>query len=88
MLRVIVSAVFSRGLHNEQMMEQTRSFLAENRQSMVGIFKRLAKIGGAAAAAHRNTLDDLAKSYMALVAGTDFLEVCWRAYGACPESFD
>ncbi|KAL4891288.1 nucleoporin Nup186/Nup192/Nup205 [Aspergillus ambiguus] len=73
-LRVIVSAVFSRGLHNEHMMEQTRSFLAENRQSMVGIFKRLAKIGGAAAAAHRNTLDDLAKSYMVLVAGTDFLE--------------
>ncbi|CAK97226.1 uncharacterized protein An14g06530 [Aspergillus niger] len=44
-LRVVVAAVFSRGLHNEQMLEQTRVFLAENRQSMVGIFKRFAKLG-------------------------------------------
>ncbi|KAI9043478.1 nuclear pore complex Nup192/Nup205 family protein [Aspergillus affinis] len=73
-LRVIVSAVFSRGLHNEQMMEQTRAFLAENRQSMVGIFKRVAKIGGAGAPDHHSALGDLAKSYMALIAATDFLE--------------
>ena len=74
-LRVIVSAAFSRGLHNEQMMEQTRAFLAENRQSMVGIFKRFAKIGGGGAADHHNALTNLTKSYMALVAATDFLEV-------------
>ncbi|GMF77188.1 unnamed protein product [Aspergillus oryzae] len=73
-LRVIVSAAFSRGLHNEQMMEQTRAFLAENRQSMVGIFKRFAKIGGGGAADHHNALTNLTKSYMALVAATDFLE--------------
>ncbi|KAF5864788.1 hypothetical protein ETB97_006325 [Aspergillus alliaceus] len=73
-LRVIVSAAFSRGLHNEQMMEQTRGFLAENRQSMVGIFKRFAKIGGKGAADHHRTLGNLTKSYMALVAATDFLE--------------
>ena len=75
-LRVIVSAVFSRGLHNEQMMEQTRAFLAENRQSMVGIFKRVAKIGGAGTPDHHSALGDLAKSYMALIVATDFLEVC------------
>ena len=75
-LRVIVSAVFSRGLHNERMMNQTRGFLAENRQSMVGIFKRFAKIGGGIAAGHHETLSDLVKAYMALVAATDFLEVC------------
>lgn len=75
-LRVIVSAVFVRGLHNEQMMEQTRAFLVENRQSMIGIFKRFAKIGGAGSADYQETLNDLAKSYMALVAATDLLDVC------------
>jgi nuclear pore complex protein Nup205 len=74
-LRVIVSAVFSRGLHNEQMKEQTRVFLTENRPSMVGIFKRFAKIGGDIGAGHHETLRDLAKAYTALVAATDFLEV-------------
>lgn len=74
-LRVIVSAVFVRGLHNEQMVERTRAFLAENRQCMIGIFKRFAKIGGAGAADHHETLGDLAKSFMALVTATDFLEV-------------
>ncbi|RMJ22781.1 Nuclear pore complex [Aspergillus sp. HF37] len=72
-LRVIVCAVFSRGLHNEQMKEQTRGFLTENRPSMVGIFKRLAKIGGDVGAGHDETLRDLAKAYTALVAATDFL---------------
>ncbi|KAL4778274.1 nucleoporin Nup186/Nup192/Nup205 [Aspergillus varians] len=73
-LRVIVTAAFSRGLHNEQMIQQTRSFLTENRQSMVGIFKRFAKIGGASAN-HHDALTSIAKSYTALVAATDFLEV-------------
>ncbi|KAI9928197.1 hypothetical protein MW887_002230 [Aspergillus wentii] len=73
-LRVIVSAVFSRGLHNEQIAEQTRAFLGENRQSMVGIFKRYAKIGGSGVPDHQETLRDLTKSYMALIAATDFLE--------------
>ncbi|KAF7593334.1 hypothetical protein BBP40_011623 [Aspergillus hancockii] len=73
-LRVIVSAAFSRGLHNEQMMEQVRAFITENRQSMVGIFKRFAKIGGGGAADHQHTLSNLTKSYMALIAATDFLQ--------------
>ncbi|KAL4957716.1 nucleoporin Nup186/Nup192/Nup205 [Aspergillus filifer] len=74
-LRVIVTAAFSRGLHNEQMIEQTRSFLKENRQSMAGIFKRFAKIGGAGAADHYEALTSIAKSYTALIAATDFLGV-------------
>ncbi|EAW17534.1 nuclear pore complex Nup192/Nup205 family protein [Aspergillus fischeri NRRL 181] len=73
-LRVIISAVFSRGLHNEQIMEQTRAFLAENRQSMVGIFKRFAKIGGVGTADHHGALSDLAKCYMTLISATNFLE--------------
>lgn len=80
-IRVIVSVVFVRGLHNEQTLEQTRFFLAENRSSMVGIFKRIANVGGrgvnsAAPEGIDNTLIDLAKSYMALITATDFLEVC------------
>lgn len=43
---------------------------------MVGIFKRFAKIGGGAAADHQETLCELVKSFMALVAATDYLEVC------------
>lgn len=72
---MIVSAVFVRGFHNEQMIEQTRAFLAQNRPSMIGIFKRVARIGGAGAPDHQETLGELAKAYMALVAATDFLEV-------------
>ncbi|KAL4973159.1 hypothetical protein BDW66DRAFT_162335 [Aspergillus desertorum] len=74
-LRVIVTATFSRGLQNEQMIEQVRAFLAENRQSMVGIFKRFAKIGGSGAPDHHGALTSIAKSYTALIAATDFLEM-------------
>ncbi|KAL4988545.1 nucleoporin Nup186/Nup192/Nup205 [Aspergillus falconensis] len=74
-LRVIVTATFSRGLQNELMIEQTRAFLTENRQSMVGVFKRFAKIGGSAAPDHHDALTSIAKSYTALIAATDFLEV-------------
>lgn len=57
-------------------MEQTRAFLAENRQSMVGIFKRFAKIGGVGTANHHGALSDLAKCYMTLISASNFLEVC------------
>jgi len=74
-MRVIVSAVLVRGVHNEQIFEQTRSFLAENRQSMVGIFKRFAKIGGVTSAGSDDILEDLVKSYLVLITATDFVEV-------------
>jgi nuclear pore complex protein Nup205 len=75
-IRVIVSAVFSRGAHNEQIKAQTRAFIAENRPCMVGVFKRFAKIGGSTSATHHEALCELVKSFMALVTATDFLEVC------------
>jgi nuclear pore complex protein Nup205 len=75
-IRVIVSAVFSRGIHNEQIKAQTVTFIAENRPCMVGVFKRFAKIGGSAPADHQATLCELVKSFMALVAATDYLDVC------------
>ncbi|KAJ5587426.1 uncharacterized protein N7459_003191 [Penicillium hispanicum] len=77
MIRVIVSAVFSRGIHNEQIKAQTLLFIAENRPCMVGIFKRFAKIGSRAAADHQDALCELVKSFMALVTAADFLEVCF-----------
>lgn len=81
-IRVIVSAVFSRGVHNEQIKAQTRAFIAENRPCMVGVFKRFAKIGGDAAADHQDALRELVKSFMALVTATDFLEVRFPAVHA------
>lgn len=74
-MRVIVSAVFARGLHNQQVLDQTRTFLSGNRQSMVGIFKRYAKIGGLDGGEASETLDDLVKSYVALIDAVGFLEV-------------
>ncbi|KAJ5568429.1 hypothetical protein N7450_010915 [Penicillium hetheringtonii] len=73
-IRVIVSAVFSRGVHNEQIKEQARVFIAENRSCMVGIFKRFAKIGGSGKSEHHEALCELVKSFMALVTATDYLE--------------
>lgn len=74
-IRVIVSAVFSRGVQNEQIIDQTRAFLSENRPSMVGVFKRHARIGGAATADYHETLHDLVKSYVALASAAGFVEV-------------
>ncbi|KAJ5713216.1 uncharacterized protein N7483_010397 [Penicillium malachiteum] len=73
-LRVIVTAVFSRGIHNEQIKAQTRAFIGENRACMVGVFKRFAKIGGGALAGHQEVLCELVKSFMVLVTATDYLD--------------
>ncbi|WEW61048.1 hypothetical protein PRK78_006537 [Emydomyces testavorans] len=78
-LRVIISTVFTRGLHNQRVVEQTRNFLSENRQSMIGIFKRYAKIGGLGGAGTQESLEELVKSYIALIAAVGFLEVPRRA---------
>ena len=51
---------------------------------MVGIFKRFAKIGGSAAPDHHDALTSIAKSYTALVAATNFLEV--GLYAHCSKS--
>ncbi|OAX85515.1 hypothetical protein ACJ72_00104 [Emergomyces africanus] len=74
-MRVVVTAVFARGLHNQQALNQSRNFLSANRQSMVGIFKRYAKIGGLDRGEAGETLDDLVKSYVALIEAVGFLEM-------------
>lgn len=75
-IRVLVTAVFTRGLHNKQMVDQARQFLAENRQSIVGIFKRYANVHGVESVSSKPELEGLVKSFTALIAATDFLEVC------------
>jgi len=74
-LRVIVSVVLGRGTQNEQMLEQARHFLALHRPSMVGIFKRRAKIGAAMDGGLDVTVDDLVELYVLLISVTGFLEV-------------
>ncbi|KAI9790799.1 MAG: hypothetical protein M1816_004757 [Peltula sp. TS41687] len=44
-LRIITSVVMSRGPQNQQTLFETRRFLSDNRQTVVTIFKRYAKIG-------------------------------------------
>ncbi|CAG7919511.1 unnamed protein product [Penicillium olsonii] len=72
-LRLVVYTVFSRGIDNAQIQEQTRSFLATNRPCMVGIFKRSANIGSTSSA-HQATLHELVKAFISLVSATDFME--------------
>ena len=56
------------------MAEQVRGFLSENRHSMVGIFKRQAKIGVSATETSEH-VNDLVKLYSSLIAAVGFLEV-------------
>ncbi len=73
-IRVINSALLSRGAQNTQTIEQGRKFLQQNRQSVVAIFKRDAKVG----TVRDKTSDDLADLVDALIlmiTTTGFLDV-------------
>ena len=73
--RVITCAVLSRGPHNEQTIEQTRSFLASNRVLIVGIFKRQAKKGAGSPVDASGNIDELVELFIVLLTLTGFLEV-------------
>jgi hypothetical protein len=73
-LRIIVSIIISCGPQNPRTMQEARKFLAENRLSMVTIFKRQAKIGSTQADAS-GIIADLVKHYVLLITATDFLNV-------------
>ena len=82
-LRVIAAIVLSRGAQNEATIAAARGFLLENRTTMVGIFKRHARVG----ALHESKrgvdndtdaeadLNDLVEFYVLLISLTDFMEV-------------
>ena len=72
-LRVINSAVLSRGPQNDQTVFQAREFLKENRNSMVSIFKRSVKVGGLQDIGA--DLGELVDCFTLLVSATGFLEV-------------
>jgi nuclear pore complex protein Nup205 len=74
-LRLLVSVFLSRGQQNQQSQYQMRAFLKENRLNTVGAFKRYRGIGGQVAATSRTALEDVVKSYIALMAMADFVQV-------------
>jgi Nuclear pore complex scaffold, nucleoporins 186/192/205 len=74
-LRLLVSVFYSRGQQNEQSQLQMRTFLTENRLNMVGVFKRYNGIGGSVSAESRTPLENVVKSYIALMSMADFVEV-------------
>jgi nuclear pore complex protein Nup205 len=74
-LRLLVSVFLSRGQQNQQSQHQMRSFLTENRANMVGVFKRYRGISGAVAPGTRTILENVVKSYVALMSMADFVQV-------------
>jgi len=74
-MRVINAAVVSRGEQNEQTLNLGRRFLAENRLSVLTVFKRSMNIGVNGAISSDGLVDDLAESYMLLITLTGFINV-------------
>ncbi|RDW88663.1 hypothetical protein BP6252_00695 [Coleophoma cylindrospora] len=70
-MRVICTAVLSRGSQNEQTLDQGRRFLSDNRLSILTVFKRSAGLGSGGA---EESVDELADSFMLLISATGFLE--------------
>jgi nuclear pore complex protein Nup205 len=73
-LRVINAVVLSKGPQSEQVSRQAREFLSDVRSSVVGIFKRHAKIG-LGRAEDGEDLTDLVDNFTILISAVDFLEV-------------
>ncbi|KAF2398801.1 hypothetical protein EJ06DRAFT_91734 [Trichodelitschia bisporula] len=71
-IRVINAVVLSRGHSNDRTLKLAREFLTENRQSVVGVFKRHASIGGKSHVAY--DLGDLVDNFTLLISATGFLE--------------
>jgi nuclear pore complex protein Nup205 len=74
-IRIINTAILSRGEQNEQTLAQGRKFLAENRLSVLTVFKRSANIGTLDHAVSDEIVDALAESYMLLITLTGFINV-------------
>ena len=64
----------SRGSQNQQTLDQGRSFLSENRLSILAVLKRSAGLG-AGNDRPEESLDDLADSFMLLMSITGFVDV-------------
>jgi hypothetical protein len=74
-MRVVVTCVLSRGPQNRQAIDAGRSFLMENRNTVVTVFKRHAGIGGNGWDGIGN-LKALVDLFVLLISLTGFIEVC------------
>jgi len=73
MMRVICSAIVSRGSQNQQTLDQGRSFLSENRLAILAVLKRSAGLG-VGNDRPEESIDDLADSFMLLMTITGFVD--------------
>ena len=73
-MRVICSALLSRGAQNEQSLEQGRRFLTENRLSILAVLKKSAGLGTGQKVSEES-IDELAECFMVLINVTGFLDV-------------
>ena len=74
-LKLLASTFINRGIQNNNVQSQMRQLLSDYRHNIVGMFKRYAVIGNAAAADPPEGLKDIIRSYTALLSMTDFIEV-------------
>lgn len=73
-MKVITSAVLSRGSQNEHTIEQGRKFLSENRSSILAVFKRSAGLATGTEVSEQS-VNELADSFILLISVTAFLDV-------------
>lgn len=79
LMRLVSAAVLSRGSQNQQTLEQGRRFLTENRLSILALFKKSAGIGTGPGGS-RESINELAESYMLLMSVTGFLDVSQKLF--------
>lgn len=82
-MRVINSAILSRGEQNEQTLAEGRKFLSENRLSVLTVFKRSVNIGTTDGIVSPEVVNDLAESYMLLITLTGFINVSTSLTTVC-----
>lgn len=73
-LRIINAVVLARGPQHDATVHLARQFLADNRQTIVAVFKRHASIGGVRVDEGID-LSELVDNFTLLLSSTDFLEV-------------
>lgn len=74
MTRIINAVVISRGQLNDQVKLHARKFLKENRQTIVAIFKRYAKVGGLQVDSGTD-LESLVDNFTLLISACGFIDV-------------
>ncbi len=79
-LRVLLSTFLSRGAQNEQIQYISRTFLADHRANMVGVFKKYAGVSGKVDARLRPLIAECVRCYTGLISLCDFVDVSENEY--------